>query len=138
MKSLYKDEYISICMDEEDRLLYYKIVGYPKFSEIIRHGHDVLYQFAQEMKKGHKVVNLVADLLEAKILLNQDIRFIGTVSYPRLAKTGIKHLVILVPEDVHVHINVQKTIECMGTNVFRHHNQLSSLEEARSWFNTLD
>jgi hypothetical protein len=136
MKRLYKDEYISICMDEEERLLYYKIVGYPKFSEVIRDGHDRLYEIALEMKRGHRVVNLVADLLEAKILLTRDIKFIGSVSYPRLAKTGIKNLVILVPDDIHVQINVQKTIECMGSNVFQY-KPCGSMEEAREWFRIL-
>lgn len=138
MKKLYEDEYFSISHDEEEKLLFYKIYGYPKFSEIIRHGHDELYKIAQGMKKSHKALHLVADLTEAKILLTTDIKFIGSVSYPRMAKQGLKNLSILLSGDVHVKINVEKTLEYMGPNVFEHVKLCSSLDEARDWFRTLE
>lgn len=137
MKELYRDEYFSISVDEEEGFLFYKIYGYPKFSEVIRNGHDELYRIAQSFKKEHKVLNLVADWTLAKILLTPDIRFIATVSYPRLSKTGIKNLVILLPDDVHVKINLQKTIEFLRPNVFDTVKQYTTLEEAREWLRTL-
>ena len=137
IKSTYEDKYFSIRIDEEERLLFYKILGYPKCSEMIRHGHDELYKIAREMQKERGLLHLVADLTDAKILLKKDIRFIGTVSYPRLAKTGIRNLAILLRDDFHVKMNVKKTIECLGPNVFRTVMQHPSLEHAKQWFNKL-
>jgi len=137
MKELYRDEYFSISVDEEEGFLFYKIYGYPKFSEVIRHGHDELYRIAQAFKKDQKVLNLVADWTLAKILLTPDIRFIATVSYPRLSKAGLRNLVVLLPDDVHVKINLQKTIEFLRPNVFETVKQCSSLEEAREWLRSL-
>ena len=137
IKNMYEDEYFSIRIDEEERLLVYKILGYPKCSEMIRRGHDELYKIAREMRKERELLHLVADLTDAKILLMKDIRFIGMVSYPRLAKTGIRNLAILLRDDFHVKMNVQKTLECLGPNVFRTVMLYPSLEQAKQWFNKL-
>lgn len=138
MKNLYSNEYITINLEEKDKLLYYKIIGYPKFSEIIRNGHDRMYEFVRQMKKEAVVENLIADLTDAKILLNPDIRFIANVSYPRLAKNGIRNLAILLTDDIHVKINVQKTIEYLGPDVFDHVNTFSCKEDALEWFRGLN
>ena len=137
-KEAYEDEYFRIRLDEEDRLLSYKIVGYPKFSDMIRHGHDELYKICRDMQReGKAPLHLAADLTEAKILLMKDIRFIGAISYPRLGRTGVRNLAILLTDDFHVKTNVQKTLEFMGPRVFQAVNLLSSLEQARGWFRSL-
>jgi len=100
-------------------------------------GHDELYKIALEMQRDRPILHLVADLTDAKILLTRDILFIGTVSYPRLAKTGIRNLAILLRDDFHVKINVQKTIECMGPNVFQRVMPYPSLTQAKDWFRSL-
>jgi len=137
IRNTYEDEYFSIRLYEEERLLFYKILGYPKCSEMIRHGHHELYKIAREMQKGRGLLHLVADLTDAKILLMDDIRFIGSVSYPRLARTGIRNLAILLRDDFHVKMNVQKTIECLGPNVFSTVMLHPSLNQAKQWFNKL-
>ena len=104
---------------------------------MIRHGHDELYKIARERQKERGLLHLVADLTDAKILLMNDIRFIGSVSYPRLAKTGIRNLAILLKDDFHVKMNVQKTIECLGPNVFSTVMLYPSLNQAKQWFNKL-
>jgi hypothetical protein len=136
MKQLYDDGYISIYVDGQESLLYYKIVGYPKFSDIIHHGHDLLFEIMHK-KKENAPVHLIADLLEAKILLTRDIKFIAKTSYPRLAKAGIKNLAILLPDDLHVKLNVQKTIEYLGTGIFEHLQLFPSPEEAFIWFRSI-
>jgi hypothetical protein len=134
MKELYTDGYMEIFVNEQEQTLYYKIIGYPKFSEIIRQGHDKIYEIVLSMKDTSPIVNLVADLLEAKILLTRDIKMIATISYPRLSKAGIKNLSILLSEDVHVQINVEKTLAFMGTGIFNNVKLFDTLEEARNWF----
>lgn len=136
-KHNYVDEYFSILVDEEERLLFYKISGYPKCSEMIHQGHDRLYKISRGMHKERSLLHLVADLTDAKILLTKDIRFIGMVSYPRLAKTGIQNLAILLRDDYHVKMNVQKTIACLAPNVFRTVMLYSSLEQAKEAFTKL-
>ncbi|MBC8051435.1 MAG: hypothetical protein H7Y13_00040 [Sphingobacteriaceae bacterium] len=138
MEKLYQDGYMTINIEGNDSLLYYKIVGYPKFSKIIRNGHDRIYETVFERKSNRPVTSIVADLLEAKILLDEDIKFIGAVSYHRLAKQGVRNLAILLSGEIHVKINVEKTLEYMGPGVFENVGLFPSYEEALTWFETLD
>ena len=136
-RKVYEDDYFSIGLDEDERFLLYKIRGYPKFSEMIRRGHDELYNITREMQRSHPVLHLIADLTDAKILLSKDIRFIGTISYPRLARAGIRNLSILLKDDFHVKMNVQKTLECMGSGVFEQVMLCPALEQAKEWFRNI-
>lgn len=131
-RARYEDQYFSISAAEDEHVLYYKIKGYPRFSEMIRHGHDVLYRIVRG-PRGRSFIHLIADLTEAKILLTRDIRFIGAVSYPRLAKAGVRNLAILLTDDFHVQLNVQKTVEFMGPGVFQQVGRYPSLEPAMHW-----
>ena len=137
MNKVYENDYIAILVDNDEKLLVYTITGYPKFSEVIRNGHDRIHELVLEKTVQTPVLNIIADLRNAKILLNPDIQFIAKVSYPRLAKAGVKNLVILHSGDIHVKINVDKTIEALGTGIFEHVNVLSTIEEAKSWFATV-
>lgn len=134
---LFEDDYIAIFIDENEKLLVYTIVGYPKFSEVIRNGHDRIYEIVKHKKNKGSIMNVIADLRLAKILLNPDIQFIAKTSYPRLANAGIENLVILHSGDIHVKINVDKTIEALGPNVFKNVNVLSTIEEAKVWFHLI-
>ncbi|HTF17191.1 MAG TPA: hypothetical protein VK658_03910 [Chryseolinea sp.] len=134
LKTIWQDDYFTICLDEDDRMMFYKIHGYPRSSDQIRQGHDELYRIAREMHRKCTIRYLIADLTDAKILLISDIRFIGTVSYPRLAKTGIRKLAILLKDDFHVKMNVQKTLTCMKSNVFQQVKLYPSVEPALAWF----
>lgn len=139
MEELYHDGYMSIAIQEDDKLLYYKITGYPKFSKIIRNGHDKIYEIVISRKQPDAAVtNIVADLLEAKILLTKDIKFIATTSYHRLAIAGVKNLAILLSGDIHVRINVEKTLEYMGPGIFEHVGLFSNYDEARNWLKNLN
>jgi hypothetical protein len=91
----------------------------------------------EELKNSDPIENIVADLLDAKILLNDDIRFIANVSYPRLAQQGVKNLAILVSENIHVKINVEKTLEYLGTNIFESVELFQDKESAKEWFKSL-
>lgn len=137
MNKLYENEYIAILVQDKENLLVYTINGYPKFSEVIRNGHDRIFEIVLEKANSHPVINIIADLRNAKILLNPDIQFIAKTSYPRLAKAGVKKLVILHSGDIHVKINVDKTIDELGVGIFDHVNVLSSIDEAKSWLNTI-
>ena len=137
MVKLFENEYITILIDEKEKLLVYTINGYPKFSDIIRNGHDRIFEIVKENNNTKPIRNVIADLRLAKILLNPDIQFIAKTSYPRLAKAGIENLVILHSGDIHVKINVDKTIEALGPHIFTHVNVLSTIEEARDWFTNI-
>jgi hypothetical protein len=138
METLYQDGYMTINIEGNESLLYYKIVGYPKFSKIIRNGHDRIFQTVLERKQSRPVTSVVADLLDAKILLDEDIKFIGAVSYHRLAKQGVKNLAILLSGEIHVRINVDKTLEYMGPGIFENVGLFSNYEEARTWLENLE
>ncbi|MBC7915653.1 MAG: hypothetical protein H7Y07_16210, partial [Pyrinomonadaceae bacterium] len=60
MKAVYQDGYMSINIEEAQSLLYYKIVGYPKFSKIIRNGHDKIYETVLRRKDIKPVISIVA------------------------------------------------------------------------------
>jgi len=137
MNDLNVDGYMTISVDKDNRLLYYKIFGYPKFSKIIRDGHDKILDIVEELENSEPIENIVADLLDAKILLNDDIKFIATVSYPRLAKRGVKNLAILVSENIHVKINVEKTLEYLGPDVFECVELFQDKETAKDWFKSI-
>lgn len=137
MNKIYENEYIAILVDDYEKLLVYTITGYPKFSEVIRRGHDKIYDIVLQKRKESPVLKVIADLRLAKILLNPDIQFIAKVSYPRLAQAGVRDLVILHSGDIHVKINVDKTIDALGKDIFHHVNVLSSVEEALDWFNAV-
>jgi len=137
MRIYSNDGYMSISVDQEECLLYYKISGYPKFSEIIRNGHDKILVCVKEMKSEKPINYLVADLLDAKILLNEDLEFIAKVSYPRLANEGIKHLVILVSENINVKINVEKTLEYLDPKVFESVKLIENKKSIQKWLKSL-
>lgn len=137
MNTLYHDGYMSITIDGGSSLLYYKIYGYPKFSKIIRNGHERIFEFVSQNKNSKPVISVVADLLDAKILLDKDIKFIGAVSYHRLAKQGVKNLAIIHSGDIHVRMNVDKTLEYMGPGIFENVGLFSSYEEACTWLDNL-
>ncbi len=138
MNTLYQDGYMTISSEPNDHLLYYKISGYPKFSQIIRNGHDAIFEIVSQKKDNLTIINIVADLLDAKILLDQDIKFIGAVSYHRLAKLGVKNLAILLSGEIHVRINVDKTLEYMGPGIFENVGLFSTYEEAGAWLEDLN
>ena len=54
MKEVYNDTYMRISINEDARMLNYKIMGYPKFSEVIHKGHDKLYEILKK-SKGKKI-----------------------------------------------------------------------------------
>jgi hypothetical protein len=137
MNTLYQDGYMTINLEHNDRLLYYKISGYPKFSQIIRNGHHEIFEIVSQKQKSDGIVSIVADLLDAKILLDEDIKFIGAVSYHRLAKLGVKNLAILLSGEIHVRINVDKTLEYMGPGIFENVGLFSSYEDACTWLDNL-
>jgi len=138
MNKLHDDGYIAIYLNEEDNLLYYKIISYPKFSKIIRYSHNKIFEIVTKRKQSSTVLNMVADLLDAKILLTEDIRFIAEVSYRRLAKAGVENLAILLPEGIHVRINVEKTLEYMGSDIFKNVALFPSDGVARTWLRNLN
>ena len=134
----YQDGYMAIITEENENLLYYKIIGYPKFSKIIRNGHDRIYQTVVNRKSKQPITSIVADLLNAKILLDDDIKFIGKVSYHRLAKAGVKNLAIILSGEIHVRINVDKTLEFMGPNIFENIGLFPTYGDARTWLYKLE
>jgi hypothetical protein len=137
MNRLYHDGYMTISLEPVAHLLYYKISGYPKYSQIIRNGHDKIFEIVSGYNNGERVVNIVADLLQAKILLDEDIKFIGAVSYHRLAGLGVKNLAILLSGEIHVRINVEKTLEYMGAGTFKNVGLFSTYQEALTWLDNL-
>lgn len=137
MNALYHDGYMSITIEDGGSLLYYKIYGYPKFSKIIRNGHERIFELVSENKSNKPVISVVADLLDAKILLDGDIKFIGAVSYHRLAKQGVKNLAILLSGETYVRMNVDKTLAYMGPGIFENIGLFSNKEDACTWLNNL-
>lgn len=122
---IFKNEFVSLCYEPNDRVLLQKWQGYVP-SELFRRVIDMSVQFIRE----HEVDMLISDTLMQKVVRKNDALYAAS----RLAEMfadGLKAMAFVIPSDAFTRISLKKFAD-EGINSDSV-GYFQSMEEALNW-----
>lgn len=122
------DAFVLVQVDEEDRLISLQWSGYAP-STVFR---EILEE-ARANVAGHGLVRWLADLHGMNAILRQDEQWTVSDWFPRLAKTGLKRMAILMSTDYFNQMSVDRIMQAATPEMPFDVAYFDNEETARAW-----
>jgi hypothetical protein len=122
------DEFVLVQADEDDKLISLKWSGYAP-STVFRQ----ILEEARENVAQHGLLRWLADLRGMNAILRQDEQWTVTDWFPRLAKTGLKRMAILMSTDYFNQMSVDRIMQAATPEMPFDVSYFDNEESARAW-----
>jgi hypothetical protein len=123
-----RDEYVLVQADEDDKLISLKWSGYAPSKEF----REILEE-ARANVATHGLKRWLADLRGMNAILRQDEQWTVADWFPRLAKTGLKRMAILMSSDYFNQMSVDRIMQAATPEMPFDVAYFDNEESARAW-----
>lgn len=130
VKQFYRDEYVTIELDDEVPCVKATVQGLPRFSEHFQLVQVKRLELLHQEIKNFELLHLLTDSRQAGPILDVDVEFFKLSVLPEIESMGIKFWAIVLPKSKFTRFAIR---EMTADSKLIEFSNFEDIREARAW-----